>query len=100
MSAGAVVGIERGVAHTTSTSGGTHSNIPALTDWEQDRFLALERLLARQVKGSNRREATKKSLNRPLDRMRNRRRDWIDLTTLVSGELLSMPEQPLKFLRK
>jgi len=61
---GAVVGIDRGVAQTISTSDGTHASIPSLAGGEQGRFLALERGLARQVKGSARREATKRKLNR------------------------------------
>jgi putative transposase len=78
---GAVVGIDRGVAQTISTSDGTHARIPSLTGGEQHRFLALERLLARQVKGSARRETTKRKLNRLRDRLRNRRTDWIEKTT-------------------
>jgi len=80
-STGAVVGIDRGVAQTISTSDGAHASIPTLTHGEQGRFLALERRLARQVKGSARREATKKTLNRLRDCLRNRRTDWIEKTT-------------------
>lgn len=78
---GAVVGIDRGVTQTISTSDGSHDTIPSLTGGERERFLTLERRLARQVKGSNRREGTKKSLNRLRDRLRNRRADWVEKTT-------------------
>jgi transposase len=64
-----------------STSDGIHSTIPTLTEGEQSRFLVLERRLARQAKGSRRREATQLHLSRLRGRLRNRRKDWIEKTT-------------------
>lgn len=78
---GSRVGIDRGVARTVSTSDGRHSTIPNLTTGERKRFLVLERQLARQGKGSKRREVTKRKLNRLRERLRNRRKDWIEKTT-------------------
>lgn len=78
---GAVVGVDRGIAQTISTSDGGHFTIPSLHEGEKSRVLAMERRLARQVKGSKRREATKRKLNRLRDRLRSRRVDWIEKTT-------------------
>ena len=80
-STGAVVGIDRGVAQTISTSEGTHQSIPTLRPGEQRRFLTLERKLARQVKGSARRECTKRKLNRIRDKLGNRRQNWVEQTS-------------------
>lgn len=116
---GSIIGLDRGVAQTVSTSNGTHSNIPTLTEGEQARFLSLERRLSRQVMGSNRREATKKSLNHLRDRLKNRKTDWVEKTTtslvrendLIAMEALKIknmvrkpapkpdPEDATKFLR-
>lgn len=80
-STGSELGIDRGVTRTISTSNGTHSTIPALTKGEQRRFLALEHRLGRQIKGSNRWEATRRDLNQLRDRQKNRHRDWIEKTS-------------------
>lgn len=90
---GSVIGLDRGVVQTVSTSNGTHANIPTLSEGEQARFLALERKLSQQVIGSNRREATKKSLNRLRDRLKNRRHDWVEKTTTTlvrKNDLIAM----------
>jgi putative transposase len=78
---GASVGIDRGVAQTISTSTGTHETIPGLTPGEQARFLALERQLSRQVKGSNRRNTTKKKLGVLRERLSRRRKNWVEQAT-------------------
>lgn len=92
-STGKVVGIDRGVVHTISTSDGVHVSIPTLTPGEQARFLSLEHQFSRQCKGSRyrtpsrRREKTKKELNALRGREKNRRKDWIEKTStdLVRG---------------
>lgn len=78
---GAVVGIDRGVKNTVATSDGDLLTLPGLTDAEQERFLVLQRRLARQVKGSNRRTRTLDQLGVLRARLSNRRTDWIEKTT-------------------
>lgn len=85
-STGEAIGIDRGVARTVSSSDGTHSKIPSLGPQEQTRFLALERRLARQVKGSNRRAATRRALNVLHETLTRRRTDWVEkITTGLVG---------------
>lgn len=78
---GAVAGIDRGVANTLATSDGTFAHIPGLTPGEQTRFLALERQLARQTKGSTGRARTKSKMSRLRARLTDRRTDWVEQTT-------------------
>jgi len=78
---GEIAGIDRGVANSIATSDGDFHQAPTLSTGEQKRFLALQRRLARQHKGSNRRTRTLDQLavlRRTLD---NRRTDWIEQTT-------------------
>lgn len=78
---GEMVGIDRGVANSLATSDGDFHHAPSLTPGEQKRFVALQRQLARQTKGSNRREATKAKLGRLRATLNNRRTDWVEQTT-------------------
>ena len=78
---GAVIGIDRGVANTLGTSDGVFAHIPTLTTGEQERFLRLERQLARRHKGSNRYQATRRKLGRLRCRLSDRRTDFIEQTT-------------------
>ena len=78
---GAVVGIDRGVANTLATSDGEFEQAPTLTGGERSRFVTLERRLARQQKGSNRRRETLRQLDRLRGRLEHRRTDWIEKTT-------------------
>ena len=78
---GAVVGIDRGVANTIATSDGLLLTLPNLTTSEQARFVMLQRRLARQVKGSKRREQTLDQLAVLRRRLSNRRTNWIEQTT-------------------
>jgi putative transposase len=78
---GAVVGIDRGVKNTLATSEGRMMQAPALTVGEQRRFLALQRRLARQQKGSGRRKATLDRLAVLRRRLEDRRTDWLEQTT-------------------
>lgn len=78
---GSVVGIDRGVANTLALSDGTMIQAPGLTSREQARFVRLQRQLARQVKGSNRRRVTLDKLAVLRRRLDDRRRDWVEQTT-------------------
>lgn len=79
---GSMVGIDMGIAHTVTTSNGEHLDLPELlSPGERARKLRLQRRLARRVKGSNRRERTRKSLARVRIREADRRKDWIEKTT-------------------
>nr|WP_274704143.1 transposase [Rhodococcus qingshengii] len=77
----AVVGIDRGVANSVATSDGRLFHAPGFTAGEQARFVALQRRLARQVKGSTNRDRTKAKLGRMRLRLADRRGDWIEKTT-------------------
>ncbi|KRF04341.1 hypothetical protein ASH00_14655 [Arthrobacter sp. Soil782] len=90
---GKMVGIDRGIKQTFSTSDGVHARIPTLTKTERDKFLALERRLSRQVPGSARREVTKLKLNRLRDKLRNRQNDWIEKATtslVIDHDLIAL----------
>lgn len=78
---GAEVGVDMGVTHGISTSDGWHASPAGLTAGEKRRKLALQRRLARQCKGSNRRAVTKAKLARLSARERDRRKDWIEQTS-------------------
>lgn len=76
-----VVGLDRGIAVTVMTSDGESFQVPILNRREQERFLSLERRLARQKKGSTRRRRTKDQLTVLRRRLTNRRTDWCEKTT-------------------
>lgn len=78
---GAVIGVDRGVANTVATSDGQMGHAPSLTKGEAERVLRLERHLARQQKGSRRRERTKRAKAKTMARFVDRRRDWIEKST-------------------
>lgn len=79
---GAMVGIDMGVAHTVTVSDGNHLDMPSLlSPGEKSRKRRLQRRMARQVKGSNRRGRTKTQLARMACREADRRKDWIEQTT-------------------
>jgi putative transposase len=79
---GAVVGIDLGVAATATTSDGDHLHMgELLSPAERARRCRLQRRLARQIKGSNRRAATKAALARLSACEVDRRKDWIEKTT-------------------
>lgn len=81
------VGIDLGIAQSLTTSDDEVSDAPRPSKHEQCRHLALERKLARQVKGSRRREATKAKLARLHVRQSDRLKDWREKisTELVRG---------------
>ncbi|MDI9916372.1 transposase [Rhodococcus sp. IEGM 1379] len=78
-----VVGIDRGVANSIATSDGRMFHAPGFSAGEQGRFVALQRRLSRQQKGSANRDRTKAKLARLRLRLRlaDRRGDWIEQTT-------------------
>jgi len=78
---GAVIGIDRGVANTLATSDGLMVHAPSWTPGEQARYLHLQWRMARQTKGSNRREVTKTALGVLHRRLTDRRTDWVEQTT-------------------
>lgn len=82
---GTSVGIDLGgtITATTFTSGQevSFTHIPGLTAGERGRYLALERKMAQQERGSRRNRRTRELLGRITDRLRHRRRDWIEQTT-------------------
>ena len=75
------VGIDRGVANTLALSDGTTRHAPSLSAGEKARFVALQRRLSRQVKGSNRRARTRTELARMHARLGDRRTDWVEQAT-------------------
>jgi putative transposase len=76
------VGIDLGITATATTSDGTHLKMgDLLSPAERARRCRLQRRLARQTKGSNRRAATKTALARLSAREVDRRKDWIEKTT-------------------
>ena len=79
---GAVVGVDVGIANSVTTSDDAHLSMPAtLTPGEKGRLLRLQRKMARQVKGSNRRAATRLKIARLKAKQVTRRKDWIEKTT-------------------
>lgn len=79
---GTAVGLDLGVAHTVTTSTGDHLDMPPLlTHGQGQRLRRLQRTLARQQKGSNRRARTKHAIARLKTREKDRRRDWVEQTS-------------------
>jgi transposase len=76
-----LVGIDRGVTVTAMTSDGKAFQAPTLTAAEQNRFVSLERELARKAKRSKNRECTRLKMGRIRTVLDNRRHDWIEQTT-------------------
>ena len=75
---GAMVGVDRGVRTALVTSGGQHYRTPRISDRRAARYLALQRRLARQRKGSRRRERTRQAMALIAARTTDRRKDWAE----------------------
>ena len=75
---GAVAGIDRGVRTALVTSGGQHYRAPRISDRQARRYLALQRRIARQRKGSRKREKTRRAMARIQATVTDRRRDWAE----------------------
>lgn len=63
------------------TSDGDEYLIPGLSPKQRERFECLQRTLATQKKGSNRRKRTLKKLARLRAKENHRRKDWVEKTT-------------------
>jgi transposase len=81
---GEAVGVDRGVAVSVALSTGELFKAPELRPAEQRRLRLLQRRLARQRKGSRRRERTRLAVARLKAREADRRRNW---TEQVSTDL-------------
>ena len=75
---GAPVGIDRGVRTALVTSDGQHYRAPRISRRRAARYLALQRQLRRQDKGSRRREKTRLAMAQITARVTDRRRDWAE----------------------
>ncbi len=78
---GEIVGLDMGVTHTVATSKGKFLDMKLLTNRERQPKRRLQRKLARQTKGSNRRNATKLAIAKLSAKETDRRKDWIEWTT-------------------
>jgi putative transposase len=75
---GRAVGVDRGVRTALVTSDGQYYRAPRISDRQAARYLALQRRLARQPKGSRRRERTRQAMALIAARAAGRRRDWAE----------------------
>lgn len=89
------VGIDRGVCTALVTSDGQHYRAPRISDRDAERYLALQRRLARQKPGSKRREKTRRKMAVISAKVADRRKDWAEKisTRLVSGNDLIVFEK-------
>lgn len=97
---GAQVGLDMGIANSVTTSDGLHLQMPKLlSPGEAQRKRRLERKLARQTKGSNRRVRAKRSIAKLSAKEVDRRKDWIEktTTTLVRNyDLIALEDLKIK----
>lgn len=75
---GAVTGIDRGVRTALVTSGGQHYRVPRISDRGAARYLALQRRMSRQQKGSRKREKTRRAMAAITVTVTDRRKDWAE----------------------
>ncbi len=75
---GAVAGIDRGVRTALVTSGGQHYRAPRISDRRAARYLALQRRMSRQHKGSRKREKTRRAMAVITVTVTDRRKDWAE----------------------
>lgn len=80
---GVLVGIDLGVAVAVTLSDGRQFRAPVMTPGEAQRLRRLERRKARQAKGSNRRERTRRSIARLHARQADRRKDFVERTSTM-----------------
>ena len=78
---GTIVGIDRGVAINYQCSDGRKWNVSGRAEKEKARKLRLQRKRARQQKGSNRRECTRRKLAKISAKEADRRKDSIEKIT-------------------
>ncbi len=77
-STGAVAGIDRGVRTALVTSDGQHYRVPRISDRRAARYLALQRRMSRQQKGSRKREKTRRAMAAITVKVTDRRKDWAE----------------------
>jgi putative transposase len=75
---GKMIGVDRGVATALVTSDGQHYRAPRISDRQVARYVALQRRLARQQKGSRRRERTRRAMALIAARVADRVKDWAE----------------------
>jgi transposase len=75
---GAVVGIDRGVRTALVTSDGQHYRSPRISERRAARYLALQRRMNRQQKGSRKRDKTRRAMARITAQVTDRRKDWAE----------------------
>jgi putative transposase len=92
---GAPVGIDRGVRTALVTSDGQRYRAPRISGRRAARYLALERQLRRQDKGSRRRDKTRRAMAQITAAVTHRRRDWAEKvsTRLVTEHDLIVVEK-------
>jgi len=78
---GEAVGADLGVAHTVATSDGQFLDMPPHRPGEDERLRKLQKKLARQAKGSKRREKTKMAIAKIHARQARRRHDFAHKTS-------------------
>ena len=96
---GETVGVDAGVVATITTSGGVHLHTPGLSPGQAQRLRRLQRRLARQKKGSKRREQTKAAMGRLKAREADLRKDFVEKvsTDLVrSYDLVAVEDLEVK----
>jgi putative transposase len=77
-STGSAAGIDRGVRTALVTSAGQHYRAPRISGRQAARYLALQRRLARQAKGSRKRQRTRAAMAAITASVTDRRRDWAE----------------------
>jgi putative transposase len=105
---GTAAGLDRGVRTALVTSGGQHYRAPRISDRRAARYLALQRQLARQHKGSRGWKRTKHALARISAGVTDRRKDWAEKIStrlvrdhdLIVFEKLNTPGMTRKPLAK
>jgi putative transposase len=75
---GTAVGIDRGVCRALVTSEREQYRAPAISARDAARYSALQQRLARQQKGSRRREKTRLAMAKIAVRVADRRKDWAE----------------------
>jgi putative transposase len=92
---GGRVRIDRGVRTSLVTSSGQHYRAPGISGSQAARYLGLQRKLARQKKGSNKREHTRRQMAVITAHVADRRKDWAEKisTQLVAANNLIVLEK-------
>lgn len=96
---GKEIGLDLGVAVSVATSDGLLLDAPQPREPECKRKLRLERKLARQVKGSNRRAQTKLALAKLAARQADRLKDWREKVTtqlVIENDLIAIEDLRVK----